>query len=120
MAARDGKRIDGTYHFDCEACGSATTARRSHARACSPPCAATLRTRPARRETESLRFYVSHGKLEATLQTLRSEPGREAELVVGVDAGNREAAVGRLRVESKGAEGGLVFELDAPYSPFDE
>ncbi len=122
MAARDGERIDGVYHFKCEVCGAETTARRAHARTCSPPCAAELRNRdPARRrDPGALRFYVSQRKLEAALEALRARPEQDAELVVGVDAGNREADIGRLRVESKGAEGGLVFELQAPYSPFDE
>lgn len=121
MAARDGERIDGVYHFECEVCGASITARRAHARTCSPPCAATLRQRdaaPAR--AGGVRFYVSQRKLEAALEAMRSSPGTGAELVVGVDSGNSESEIGRLRVESKGPEGGLVFQLDAPYSPFDE
>ena len=122
MAARDGERIDGVYHFKCEVCGAETTARRAHARTCSPVCAAALRNRVGarRRDASATRFYVSQRKLEAALAALRDRPEQEAELVVGVDAGNRDADIGRLRVESKGAEGGLVFELEAPYSPFDK
>lgn len=120
MAARDGERIDGVYHFKCEVCGEPTTARRAHARTCSPPCAAILRHRGDAHRDGGLRFYVSQRKLEAALEALRNSPSRETELVVGVDSGNSEAEIGRLRVESKGSEGGLVFQLDAPYSPFDE
>ena len=121
MAARDGERIDGVYHFQCEVCGASITARRAHARTCSPPCAATLRRRASTpRGEDGVRFYVSQRKLEAALEALRRSPEEEAELVVGVDSGNNEAEIGRLRVESKGSEGGLVFRLDAPYSPFDK
>ena len=120
MAARDGQRIDGVYHFECEVCRASTTARRAHARTCSPPCAAVLRQRDAPREAGALRFYVSQRKLEAALDVLRSAPGEGAQLVVGLASGNRGAEMGRLRVESKGSEGGLVFELQSPYSPFDE
>ena len=122
MAARDGERIQGVYHFPCEVCGAATTARRAHARSCSPACAATLRRRdPAGRPgADGVRFYVSQRKLESALDALREAPAEGVELVVGVDAGNSDAGMGRLRVESKGAEGGLIFQLDAPYSPFDQ
>ena len=120
MAARDGQRIDGVYHFECEVCGLLTTARRSHARTCSPNCAALLRQREAGQRSGGLRFYVSQRKLEAALEALRAQPERETALVVGVDSGNQEAEIGRLRVESKGTEGGLVFQLETPYSPFDD
>ncbi len=121
MAARDGQRIDGVYHFACEVCGTGTTARRAHARTCSPSCAATLRQRdPVVRPADGARFYVSQRKLESALVALRESPAESVELVVGVDAGKNDAGMGRLRVESKGAEGGLIFQLEAPYSPFDE
>ena len=133
MAARDGTYRDGLYHFECEACGKAVTARRAHARSCSSTCAARLRRREqAHRDKTAggptgdprapmeFRFYISRRKVEACLATLDDARGPVPELIVGFDLAGRDPEIARLRIEATDHDdGGLVWSVTAPYDPFE-
>ena len=126
MAARDGIFRDGLYHFECEACGNPTTARRSHARACSSACAARLRRNAAGEASEhsngatEIRFYISQRKLEASLAAITAHDRPAPELVVGFDRGGEGPELARLRIETtRHDDGGLVCCLTAPFDPFE-
>jgi hypothetical protein len=126
MAAQDGTFRDGAYHFNCESCGGPATARRAHARTCSPACAARLRRRRERRaestavanETSEFRFYLSRRKLEASLRSM-TEGGLGPELVVAFHRAGGGPELALLRIEETHQDdGGLVCSISAPYDPF--